>query len=402
MRRGWLLGIVLVCGCGDQARRGGPGSAGADMAGPSSFGACATAEHAAVQEPAAMMVVLDRSSSMANANKWTFAAQAIVQALDGDVFDGMSVGLYAAPTGSMTGPQCIYGLPVACQAPPFPQIDLQPAGSNKSSASSGVRHDIKSWLTTNVPDSGIGDASPMYAGIDAALTALKGWSGAGKRILFVVTDGTLSCCQFSSRSGFADGNGCDHDWEHPDNLAQLLSAANQDPQTPVESFVVGVPGADTYDASGKNYPPYRMRLALSSLAWAGSPKYAPPTCTGKTFSQSGADPTLSCHFDMTQGNFSAQSIADAIAHVRGEVLGCVFDLPAPTDGTPVDKNLVNVSLQGVGLYQRIDPANPCTSDGCWDWTPDGRVELVGQACTTAKGGGDVKVSIVVGCQTVIK
>jgi hypothetical protein len=372
------------------------------MGGMSAFGACATSELTAKHEPAAMLVVLDRSSSMASGNKWTFAAQAIVQAIDRDVFDGMQVGLYATPTGTMAGPSCIFGFPVACQTPPFPQIDLAVAGAQKSGAPTGVRHDIKAWLQSNSPDSGLGDASPMFAGVEAALGALKSWSGPGKRILFIVTDGTLSCCQFSTRAGFPDANGCDHDWEHPDNIAQLLAAANADTQTPVESFVVGVPGADTYDPSGAQYPPYRMRLALSSLAWAGSPKYAPAACTGKTFSQSGADPTSSCHFDMTQGNFSAQAVADAIGKVRGEVLGCVFDLPTPSDGSTVDRNLVNVSLQGQPLFKRMNASNPCTTTGCWDWTTDGRVELVGQACADVKAGGDIKVQIVVGCQTVIK
>ena len=64
-------------------------------------GGCATASYAAHQDPAALLVLLDRSASMADANKYVFAAQAIVQALDQDVFDTMYLGLYATPSGTV-------------------------------------------------------------------------------------------------------------------------------------------------------------------------------------------------------------------------------------------------------------------------------------------------------------
>jgi hypothetical protein len=107
---------------------------------------------------------------------------------------------------------------------------------------------------------------------------------------------------------------------------------------------------------------------------------------------------------MTQGNFSTQGLADAVAQVRGQVLGCTFSLPQPSDGT-LDPNLVNVQITAGGvtrdLYKRKDPANACPT-GCWDWTSDGKVQLFGPACSDVKLAGDANVSIVVGCQTVIQ
>ena len=44
------------------------------------------------------------------------------------------------------------------------------------------------------------------------------------------------------------------------------NAGGPDPAAPVQTFVIGVPGADTYDSSGCNAPPYHMRLALSAFA----------------------------------------------------------------------------------------------------------------------------------------
>jgi len=369
------------------------------------FGDCVEAIYEADQGPAALMVLLDRSTSMSENNKWTFAAQAIVQALDQDVFDSVSVGLYAAPTGEVTGPDCIYNLPVACLVPAFPQVDLQLAGNGKSTAPSGVRHDIKGWLTANSPLIGVGDASPLYAAAQAAIGTLQAWPEDGKRMLLVVTDGSISCNEFSSRPGFGDCNGCLRDWEDPRNIATLLAEANANAVTPIESFVIGVPGADTYDASACSYPPYHMRLALSAIAYAGSPAHVPADCDGTTFTESGGDPSVSCHFDMTTGGFNTQAIADTISYVRGETMGCLYDLPEPPPGSDIDLTRVNVEYTADGntvqLAKRSDSTDPCTTNGCWDYTLDTRVELIGKACTEVKQASTAEVHIVTGCTTII-
>ena len=377
-------------------------------AGDTGLPACASGVYEAKQAPAAMVVLLQRSGSMSQNNKWVFAAQAIVQALDEPIFDTMTLALMAAPSGTVNPPQCLVDLlgglapPVACAVPPFPQVDLAAAGPNKSTAP-GVRKDIKTWLTTHVPDQSAGDGNPLYSAMQAGIGALKGWPTVGKRLLFVVTDGAISCTSVSNRAGYMDGNTCP-DWENPNNIMTLLSGANQDPQKPVETFVVGVPGADSYDATGKNFPPYRMRAALSSIAKAGSPNNVPAACNATSpFAQGDPNPATSCHFDMTQGNFSAQAVADAIGVVRGKVLGCIFELPAP-DGGIVDKDKVNVS-ESVGggaaadLYKRKTTTNDCKTDGCWDYTTDGKVELLGKACDDLKSSPTSKVTITVGCAT---
>ena len=368
---------------------------------------CAGTEYTAQTLPAALLVVLDRSSSMAQNNKWSDAALAITTALDADVFDSMSVGLYAAPTGTEAGPACIFGLPVSCVAPTSPQIALAPAGTDKSTAATGVRSDIKTWLAANSPDSGLGDASPLYAALQSSIPVLTAWpQTAGKRILLVVTDGTISCNQFSNRPGFSDCNGCDHDWEDPSNIVSLLGAANTSASNPIDTFIVGVPGADTYDATGCNDPPYHMRAALSAMAEAGSPANVPANCTGKTFTQSTPDPTVSCHFDLTQNNFSAQSVADTIATVRGKVLGCEFQLPTPPSGQTVDTSQVNVQYDPNGtqvtLPRRASATDTCATAGCWDYASDGQVELIGAACTAVEASSTIKVSIVVGCDTIVQ
>jgi hypothetical protein len=369
---------------------------------------CASSAYEAKQAPAALLIVLDKSSSMANGNKWAYAGQAIVKAIDQPAYDTMWLGLYAAPTGNVQGPSCIYGIQVPCQAPAFPQIPLKLAGDGPITDQNTARGAIYWFVTNVVPSGGQGDASPMYAALQFSISALKDWKETGKRILLLVTDGTLSCNQLSSpaRPGFADCNGCDHDWEDPNNLVQMLDAAQKDPDKPIDSFVVGVPGSDTYDAKGCNYPPYHMRLALSAMAAAGSPANVDPNCDGKTFTKDGADPAVSCHFDMTQGNFDADTLAGIINQIRGKTLGCTYELPKPESGT-VDYFMVNVqySIGGGGmtaLLQRKDQTDACTTDGCWDYDPDHKVLLLGKACDDVKAAADAKVEIVVGCKTNVK
>lgn len=368
---------------------------------------CATSTSEAKQAEAALLVVLDKSSSMSQGSKWISAAQAVVQALDEDIFNSMSVGLYAAPSGSVTGPSCIFGFPVSCAVPPFPQVPLAAAGLNKSTAGNGVRRDIYNWLNVNGPDQGLGDASPFYGALQAAIGALQGYTQAEKRILLAVTDGTVSCNELSSpaRPGYPDANGCARDWENPSNIVDLVTTAHNDPLKPVETFVVGVPGADSYDATGANFPPYRMRAALSAIAYAGSPTLVPQNCTGTTYTQAAPDPTISCHFDMTQGNFNASNLAAIIGGLRGKVLGCLFDLPQP-DGGQLDKSKVNVEITSggttKGVLKRSDTNDTCEQDGCWDYDLSNKVKLFGKACADAQASGSVKVQIVVGCTTQVK
>ncbi len=377
--------------------------------------ACATGTYEAKQAPAAMLVLLQRSGSMATGNKYAFAAQAIVSALDQNAFDNMTLGLLAAPSANpIKGPACLANLPVGCGVSPFPNVDLINSLQLKSSDPTGVRHSIKQYLNTNVPDMSAGDGNPLYDAINLGIGALKGWNGKGKRILFVVTDGGISCTSLSNRTAnaFTDGNGC-NDWENPNAIMGIVKSANTDLSTPVDTFIVGVPGSDTYDPSGQMYPPYHMRAALSDIAAAGSPANIPMGCTSSaTFhpTKNGdvvdPDPVKSCHFDMTQNNYSSQAVADAIAAIRGKVLGCIFDVPQPDGGT-VDPARVNVDYQaGVGpdiqLYKRKDSSNACTNDGCWDYTVDGKIQLLGKACDDLKANLNSKVNIAVGCDTIVK
>jgi hypothetical protein len=365
----------------------------------------------AKQSPAAMMIVLDRSSSMSTSGKWAAAQQAIVKAIDKSAFDYMSLGLMAYPAFKMAGPLCLLFIQVSCGISSLPQVPLNDSGTNKSNASSGPRRQIYDWLVKTGPDNTATDASPGYDALNRAILTLQGHAINGKRLVLFITDGGFSCTSVSkpARPGYSDGL-CP-DWEYPASVIALLKKAHDHPTTPVSTFIVGVPGSDSTGNKQGPYAtaPYHMKLALSAYAYAGSPGTVDPTCNGRTFSKTGADPSKPCHFDMTVGTFDANALAQVIENIRGKALGCSYQLPKVDDKNRViDKNKVNVRLtldsgKPTLIPRRATTLNSCTKEACWDLdTKKENVLLIGKACSDVKSANKAKVEIIVGCQTIIK
>jgi hypothetical protein len=124
------------------------------------------------------------------------------------------------------------------------------------------------------------------------------------------------------------------------------------------------------------------------------------------FTQGGAAPAVPCHLDLTTGPFDGQVLADAIKQIRGQALGCTYDLPPPPQGEVINPDKVNVSLTIEAttstLPRRADPNDTCETDGCWDYTDADTLELLGKACTDVTTASNAEVEIVVGCDTVVK
>ena len=370
---------------------------------------CASVSEEARQAPAAVLIVLDRSSSMTTNGKWLAAQQAIVKAIDSSPFDNLSLGLLAYPAFSVAAPSCLFLVPqVSCGVSSSPQVPLADSGLLKSQGASGPRREISTWLSTSGPDTTLTDASPGYDALAAAIKALQSHPVDGKRLLLFITDGGFSCTSMSSppRPGYSDGL-CP-DWEHPDTVIQLLSQARADAAKPVSTFIVGVPGSDSTGAPQGSYAtaPYHMRLALSAYAFAGSPATVPAGCDGKSFSQSGADPKIPCHFDMTVGPFDADALANTIGDIRGKALGCTYALPKVVGKLVVNKDKVNVRITVEGkstvIPRRLLASDECLIRGCWDYDLVGQVELIGLACTQVKSAKNATVEILVGCMTIVE
>lgn len=402
----------------------GVGSGGGGMGGAGGTMGCAQFSVEAEAEPAAMLITVDRSTSMAG-TKWNAARFAVITAIDKDVFDTMSLGLNLYPHAPVTGPDCLcdvytgLGLPcpdVGCGTAGAPQVTLALAGPDKSTMAPSHRYNIASVLNSAGTTTSSFDASPLYEALEEGYAALAAFGGVDERIHLVVTDGGGSCTSLSNptRPGYSDGI-CD-DWEYPDSVNALITANQTDPTTPIRTFIVGVPGSDT---NGENVgagcpfstpcyatPPYSMKLALSSYAASGSPDTIDPTCNGQTFIYPGTDPTIPCHIDMTGGQFDANALADVIADIRGTALGCVYPVPDPPPGETIDLTKVNVevTLDGVGpttIPSRANPADDCAASPCWDYDIQGNIEILGKGCEDLSAASTAKVDIVVGCETII-
>jgi len=372
---------------------------------------CAYYSEEAKQAPTAMLIVLDRSSSMSTNNKWVAAQQAIVSAIDAAAFDNMHLGLLAYPAFMVQSPPCLWLAPqVSCGVSAIPQVPLQDTGTNKTTAPTGPRKEILSWLANHGPDNTATDASPGYDALARAIQSLQAHSVDGKRLVLFITDGGFSCTSVSSptRPGYSDGLCLD--WEYPDSVISLLGGAYAHATKPVGTFIVGVPGSDSTGAPQGPYAtaPYHMRLALSAYAHAGSPATVDTSCDGTTFTKTGSDPTIPCHFDMTTGPFDATTLAKVIGDIRGKTLGCTYELPeVDNQNQVIDKNKVNVQVtiesgSPKQLPRRSDPKDKCLTSACWDYDSAGDVQLLGKACDDVKQAKNAKVEIIVGCMTVLK
>lgn len=404
-------------------------SSGGGMGNGGGGPACAKFTAEATQAPAAMLIVLDMSASMNKAQKWGTSQLAVVSAIDKDVFDSMSLGLVTFPASFSDPPQCVcdklceplggcdiatcktlIGNGVSCGVSFLPQVPIAPAGTDKSNAQTGVRSAIYKYLSTNNPLSNSDDGSPVYDALSAAYTTLK-TVNIDRRIVLLITDGGFSCTSVSSpaRPGYLDLYNCP-DWEQPDSVNQLISAAHADPNKPINTFVVGVPGSNSTGAKidGFDTPPYKMRLALSTYAVSGSPDTVDPACDkAAAFSQNGAEPAVPCHIDLSAGGaFDADKLASTISDIRGKALGCVYDLPTPPMGEMIDLNFVNVLLTldniSAALPKRSMQSDQCLDKPCWDYNAKNQVEIIGKGCSDLSAAQSAKVEIQVGCETILK
>lgn len=150
----------------------------------------------------------------------------------------------------------------------------------------------------------------------------------------------------------------------------------------IRTFAIGVPGSE--DA----------REFLSELAEAGGTlrsndcHYGPGSSDGN------------CHFDMTTSDSFSLDLLDALSKINAEILSCSFSIPETTGGASVDLSRVNIKLNQRDI--QFVPNRPCAegTDG-WQYTPGNTsIRLCGSACIEAQTPGS-SVSIVLGCPTYI-
>lgn len=268
------------------------------------------------------------------------------------VRNALGVGLSALPLSSQVA---LFHYPGERQSCPSdsPLVPSDRLANNRSAVESALMSIDPNGFT------------PTHDAVAAALNALSARTEAN-RILVLATDGAATVCL-----------GCDTDCDvGQDNVAleaRILAAR----QNGIRTFVIGIPGSDTY------------RSVLARLAQAGGT--AAPGCTN-------SGPTA-CHFDLTGAGTSLESaFAEAITTIGQSVLPCIYTVP--TNAGQFDPALVNVQLEMNGAIITI-PKDPDEANG-WNYVNgDSEIRLFGSACEAAEAtlGGSITFSF--GCPTIL-
>jgi hypothetical protein len=395
---------------------GSTGGAGGALCG---LGACASSHTKAQQEPAAMLIVLQASASMAGA-KWTAAHDALLSVINESAFDTMSIGLTAFPVGTTPPPACLDGIfgNVYCSYPGYtPQGSMTPVPLPVPiEPATMARTDITSWLNSHTQPTGASDpsdSSPVYDAMAYGYKVLQA-TNIAHRMMVLITDGGFDCTSVSgdpTRINAAYSDGLCNDWENPLQTQMLIKNAQTNAAAPVETFIIGVPGSDTTDCNSQTDAPYNMPLALSTYAVAGSPTTLPAGCdSSAVFTKCGSLSGPPCYIDLSGGNFNATALATAIATLRGQLLGCVYPVPPPPMGqtaNPAEVNVV-VTIDGTPycIDRRSSPSDMCLTNNnpCWDYTDstDTSIELVGITCSTVSTSASAEVDVYTGCATIFQ
>lgn len=345
---------------------GGSGSSGgASSSGASSSGgvttACVGTGSKAGKQPLDILIMLDRSPSMADvpgsasASKW----QAVSSAIDtflGQPLDATSVGLAYFPiaaTPSWNDPTSFTG--VSCKAADYaaPVVEIGPI------AGTGAR--IRASITSQDPKQQNG--TPTSAALQGALEHARSWAvqagNAGHAVVVLLaTDGEPTTCET--------------------DLAKIDAVAAAGPGgTPaLRTFVIGVGD---------------LKANLDGIAKAGG--------------------TTAAFIVDPDGNVGAQFL-EALNEIRNQAVGCSYAIPAAPSGQALDFDRVNVAYQpgGAGTaieFARVAGASACgTRPDAWHYdappsstTAPAGIVLCPSTCDTVKGDAAASVQLVLGCRS---
>jgi hypothetical protein len=327
-------------------------------AGPD-LGVCACTELSFLSDVPNLYLVLDRSGSMADNNKWTTVRVVVAQMMK-SLGPRANFGIAMFPTSSTTD-SCVAGKQVMSVR----QGD-SPAGTQ------GPTTSLMLAVTSVAPEGG----TPTAATLDALLPTLK--SLPGRTFVILATDGgpncnsaatctaatcidniealqgcppngVPNCCDPAINPGYGPLDCLD---EQP-----TIDAVKAIAQAGMPTYVVGVPGSAPYAS------------LLDSLATAGG--------TART--------TEPFYYRVDSTDQSA--FQDALAQIAAKITAsCTLTLATP----PPDPTHVNVYFDNQAV-----PADPVNG-----WVLDGStVTLVGSACDQVMSGAVLNVRVVAGCPT---
>ncbi len=322
--------------------------------------ACATRTAEAQRRPMNLLLVLDRSGSMADNGKWT-AAVAAIRSLVMRLDDETRVGITFFPAASAPDQAATYASPAI------------PVGALRD-----TRATILSRLSSTSPNGN----TPMSCALQGSTAYYRGFTLDGSHNTVLITDGipTEECTDTNAQCGaipnlldlaaFMRWAACRD--EAGKNAVRVAVTLAQRETPPIRTFVCGTPEAsDTF---------------LSDLAVSGG--------SART---SDCRASQSCHYSLRAGSFETD-LTNAFNEIRGRALSCEFDINV--DPSMVDPTRVNVNYQGNGdMSSRLVPRDVDHRDG-WDYSAGMRsIVLYGPTCDRLRTDAAARVRIVFGCPT---
>jgi len=376
----------LSSGTGDENSGGSSGSSGdggsdsqantvAASVGTGSFNGeeCGKTAYGALV-PASILIVLDKSGSMAGGDgipdKWaptvsaltTLTSTAPAELKIGLLpFPGDTCDFNAATCTDLQSPSCQAALADGCceDVSPAPAVQVKPLGQSGP--------EIVSWLNANGPTGG----TPTLWALKRGYNLMKTLDTQGERFILLVTDGQPNVYAPAMEiPGFPDFSIPESNIECKTEADIVAEAATASASTPVvRTFVIGAPGSE--GAAG----------FFTQIATAGAT--APDG-----------------YFQIGSANYQAdlQAAFDAIT---GQVSDCIFALPEGEED--VDPTKVNVVIETTDGQQVEILRDPAHLDG-WDYTDASqtKIQLFGPACELYKSQAQNQITIILGCETIIK
>ena len=338
-------------------------------------GRCATASVQSQLLPSNLLIVLDRSASMAcNPPPVTDSPSCEAQPMRArsDMKSKWEITRAALEAAIRTLPQdTVVGLSYfsndeSCGVHSLPSVPLSPLDLRQLSA-------LRASLDNVTPNG----ATPLVGATVLAYRHLHAKALAGEihgaKYVVLITDGEQSdICTDATRC--EDAADCTRVLLEEDVPRAAASGVG------IKTFVIGAPGSE------------RARTVLSAIAQQGGT--APDECE-----VSKGD----CHFDMTrEDRFDAAALQETLTQIAGRALSCELPLPQPATGTvQLDRLNVIYSPPDGSAPQLIprDTRKPCErgADG-WQYAPGAaKILLCGATCDRALKERGGRLDVVLGC-----
>lgn len=319
---------------------------GSTGTGSDEFAACASASLVGEPIPVTLFIMMDRSGSMLDNQKWANATTALQAFFQDPESAGLSVALRffpdEQPVAGCSAPSCSVS---ACATPlvDAAALNAQPAYADPQQKA------LVDALKATSP----GGQTPMHAALAGAEAWATAHAGSDHRTaVILLTDG--------------EPQGCD---ENIDHIAQL--AAESQSKAGVLTYVIGMVGS--------------KQSQLDAIAKAGGSTAA---------------------FLIDKGTVTTELRAQ-LKKIKTAQLACTLELPASPDPTkPVDPELVNVTMApkagGVAsTIPQVASKAACSGVAWYYDTPNAPAHIIlcPAACTAAEDNPDTVVTVVLGCAT---